>query len=343
MPMPHEEMKRLIMRRLKGTDGTARLRVIEECMSMLPGYRQGPYAELRKWLSEQSEATRTRRKVRHAEEIFVRAEGDARIVLIGPPNAGKSSILKALCGSRVQVGDYPFTTLRPMAATAIINDAQIQLVEIPGLIEGARENKGHGRLYLGAAQDAQAFLLILPLEAGGLDGFVQAIAEVDEVIGGRPALVVATKADLPGADDAVARARERLPGRRMLAISTATGQGLDGLRQAIWEMAGVMRVYSQKETQQVGGSQTGGTQAGGSQTGGTQAGGARPSGSPSRPFILPRGSTVEDLASRVHKDLPGELVKAVVRGPSARFAGQVVGLQHVLMDGDCVELVRRRK
>lgn len=317
MPMPHEDMKRLIVRRLRGTDGAARLRVIEECMEMLPGYRQGPYADLRKWLSLQSQTTRTRRKVRHAEEVFVRAEGDARIVLVGPPNAGKSSILKAICGSQVQVGDYPFTTLRPMAATAVINDARIQLVEVPGLIEGARENRGHGRLYLGAAQDAGGFLLILPLQEGGLDGFMEAIAEVDEVIDDRPSLVVATKADLPGAESAIEQARRSLPGRRMLAVSTVAGAGLDQLKQAIWEMAGLMRVYSEREA-------------------------ARP-GLPSRPFILPRGSRVEDLAESVHKDLPSELARAIVTGPSAKFAGQVVGLQHSLMDGDRVELVRKRK
>ncbi len=139
MPMPHQDMKRLIQRRLKGTDGPQRARVIRECMEMLPGYKQGPYADLRKWLLSQMETTRKRREVRHADGLFVPRDGDARFVLLGPPNAGKSSLLRALCKSSVTVGDYPFTTLRPIAATAIINDARIQLVEIPGLIEGARE------------------------------------------------------------------------------------------------------------------------------------------------------------------------------------------------------------
>jgi len=332
MPMPHEEMRRLIIRRLKGTDGAARMRVIEECMSMLPGYRQGPYAELRKWLAQQAETTRRKRKVLHAEETFVRSQGDARIVLLGPPNAGKSSILRALCGSRVEVGDYPFTTLRPIAATALINGAQVQLVEIPGLIEGAREDRGHGRLYLGAAQDAQAFLLILPLEAGGVTGFAQALAEVEDMVGGRPALVVGTKADLPEAEQVLAEASSRFPGRRVVAISVATGQGLEELRQAIWDMAGLMRVFSRQEQ----------AESSGGRRPKRPIRGDHPSTLGDRPFILPHGSTVEGLASRIHHGLSEGLDKAVVWGPSARFPGQIVGRQHVLQDGDCVELLRRR-
>jgi hypothetical protein len=335
MPMPHEEMKRLIIRRLKGTDGAARMQAIEECMSMLPGYRQGPYADLRKWLVQQAETTRKKRKVPHAEETFVRNQGDARIVLLGPPNAGKSSILRALCGSRVEVGDYPFTTLRPIAAVALINGAQIQLVEIPGLVEGAREGRGHGRLYLGAAQDAQAFLLILPLEPEGVAGFAQALAEVEDVVGGRPALVVGTKSDLPEAGQVLAEACSRFPGHRVVAISVVNGQGIEDLRQAIWDMAGLIRVFSRQEKAESSGVHR--------PIRGDHAStlGDDPSTRGDRPFILPDGSTVEDLASRIHHGLSEGLDKAVLWGPSARFPGQTVGRQHVLQDGDCVELVRR--
>lgn len=312
--MPHEEMKRLIIRRLKGTDGAARLRVIEECMSMLPGYRQGPYADLRKWLQGQAETAKTKRRIRHAEGMFVPKHGDTRMVLLGPPNAGKSSILKALCGSSVQIGDYPFTTLRPIAATALINGAEIQLVEIPGLIEGARQGTGHGRLYLGAAQDAGAFLLILPLETGGMETFAQAMAEIEHVVKGRPSLIVAAKADLPGAEPLLSEARGRFPGRPVIAVSTTTGCGLPELRQAIWDMAGLMRVFAGRSGERA----------------------------PDRPFILPRESTVGDLASRIHTGLSQELDEAAVWGPSARFPGQRVGRRHVLQDGDRVELLRRR-
>ena len=183
MPMPHAEMKRLIQRRLRGTDGAERLKVARECMAMLPGYKQGPYADLRKWLTREMETTRKRREVRHADGTFVPREGDARIVLLGPPNAGKSSLLKGLCGSSVKVGDYAFTTLRPIAATAVINEARIQLVEIPGLIEGAREDRGSGRMYLAAAQDADGYLVVMPLEDSS--GFERFLEEIQHILEGK--------------------------------------------------------------------------------------------------------------------------------------------------------------
>lgn len=309
MPMPHADMKRLIERRLKGTEGTARLQVIKECMSMLPGYKQGPYADLRKWLLLEVEYTRKKREARHAEEMFVPRDGDARVVLLGVPNAGKSSLLRALSRSRVEVGNYAFTTVRPIAATAEINQARIQLVEIPGLIEGARENRGSGRYYLGAAQTADAFLLLMPLEPGGLEGLGLLLEETRDVVGGRPVLVVATKLDLPGARTLLSEAASSLPRYRVVAVSAETGEGIQALVSAIWEAVGLMRVFSKGDD---------------------------------RPFIVPRGSTVRELASFIHKEMEQNLTRASVWGPSAKFPGQTVGRDHVLQDLDRVDLTVRR-
>lgn len=309
MPMPHADMKRLIERRLKGTEGTARLQVIKECISMLPGYRQGPYADLRKWLLLEVESTRKKREARHAEEMFIPRDGDARVVLLGVPNAGKSSLLRALSRSRVEVGSYAFTTVRPIAATAEINQARIQLVEIPGLIEGARENRGGGRYYLGAAQTADAFLLLMPLEPGGLEGLGLLIEETRDVVGDRPALIVATKLDLPGAGTLLSHAKSKLLGHRIVAVSAETGEGVGELVSAIWEAVGLMRVFSKGDE---------------------------------RPFIIPRGSTVRELASFIHKDVERNLTRAAVWGPSARFPGQTVGKNHILQDLDRVDLTIRR-
>ncbi len=317
MPMPHDDMKKLIERRLRGTEGTQRLRVLDECLAMLPGYRQGPYADLRKWILGQKDIVRKRVKARHADGLFVAREGDARIVLLGPPNAGKSSLLKALSASQVTVGDYPFTTLRPIAANVNINGALIQLVEIPGLIEGAREDRGSGRTYLAAANDAHGFLLVLPLEKPSLAGFFAMLAEAREVIGERPFLVVATKSDLQGAQAALssALAESDLSEGRVVSVSSATGYGLETLREKLWEMVGFMRVFSKKTI---------------------------PGSRGDRPFIIPKGETVGYLAARIHKELSAELDRAAVWGPSARFPGQVVGFAHILQDGDRVELLRRK-
>ncbi|HHY44540.1 MAG TPA: TGS domain-containing protein [Firmicutes bacterium] len=316
MPMPHAEMKRLIQRRLKGTDGAERLRVARECLALLPGYKQGPYADLRKWLLAEMDAMRKRRDARHSGGVFIPRDGDARVVLLGPPNAGKSSLLRSLCGSRVEVGDYAFTTQRPIAATLLLNDARIQLVEIPGLIEGAREDRGSGRMYLGAAQEADGYILVLPLEwpeagTNGLkDRLERFLAEAKELFAARRHIVAATKADLPGAEALLRDVCACLPGRRVVPVSTTIGQGLQDLKAAIWDMTGLMRVYSKQSTED-------------------------------RPFIVPRGLTVQGLAEHIHKELGRELEKAAVWGPSAKFPGQVVGRNHGLQDGDTVRLFKK--
>jgi hypothetical protein len=82
------------------------------------------------------------------------AEGAAQIALVGPPNVGKSSLLQALSEIQIKTGDYAFTTLRPVPALTRIHGALVQLVEIPGLIEGAAEDRGGGRALLGVLRSA---------------------------------------------------------------------------------------------------------------------------------------------------------------------------------------------
>ena len=96
MPVPHEEMRRLIKRRITGLEGTDRVKVLRECLEMLPGYYQGPYGELRKWVMELIDQATLRQSVRHHEPYFIPKEGASQVVLVGPPNAGESSFLKAL-------------------------------------------------------------------------------------------------------------------------------------------------------------------------------------------------------------------------------------------------------
>src|SRR5918992_5117898 len=158
MPMPHRTQMQLIRRRLVGKEGSERVRELRAILDELPGYRSGPYADLRKWVQGQLEATRVRGRVVHRDSLAVRREGAAQIALVGPPNAGKSSLLQALSAIQIKTGDYPFTTLRPVPALTRIGGVQIQLVEIPGLIEGASEDRGGGRALLGVLRSADAIV-----------------------------------------------------------------------------------------------------------------------------------------------------------------------------------------
>ncbi len=309
MPMPHEEMRRLIKRRIRGKDGAERIDALKACLDLLPGYYSGPYGELRKWVTEEIAQARVRKQSRHTDSLAVPRQGDAQIVLLGPPNAGKSSLLKALCGRQVAVGDYPFTTLRPIAATALINHAHIQLVEIPGLIEGAHMGKGGGKQLLACARNADGLIYVLPLDDGGMDGLRIVMQEVSHLDLELTPLVVCTKNDLPGADAVWQAVQSEFAAHALLSVSTGTGAGLEALRAAIWSMSGLMRVFPRRNNQ---------------------------SGTP---FILQRDSTLRDFARAVHREIAGRVNKGRVFGESAKFPGQLVGPDHVLLDGDQVEII----
>src|SRR6059058_4883623 len=141
MPMPHRTQMQIIKRRLIGKEGAERLRELRAILQELPGYRNGPYADIRKWVLDQIEETRTRSHAVHRDTIAIRREGVGQVALVGAPNAGKSSLLHALSHVQIKIGDYAFTTLRPVAALTRIGGVLVQLVEIPGLLSGAAEGR----------------------------------------------------------------------------------------------------------------------------------------------------------------------------------------------------------
>src|SRR6187549_1251017 len=194
MPMPHRTFKQVIKRRLVGKDGSERTRELRAILSELPNYKNGPYADLRKWVQEQLEETRGRSRVVHRDSISVPREGAAQIALVGPPNAGKSSLLQALSQIQIKTGDYAFTTTRPVPALTRLRGVLVQLVEIPGLIRGASEGRGGGRALLGVLRGADAMVLCHDA-AASLDDLFDLRAELDAAGISLPTLVAATRAD----------------------------------------------------------------------------------------------------------------------------------------------------
>src|SRR6476469_8616738 len=194
MPMPHRTQMQLIKRRLVGKEGSERTRELRAILAELPNYKNGPYADIRKWVNSQIVETRARGRVLSRDSIAVRREGAAQIALVGPPNAGKSSLLQALSSIQIKTGDYAFTTTRPVPALTRVEGVLVQLVEIPGLIEGAHDGRGDGRALLGVLRGADAMLFCHDAAAPGeelrtvMDELCEAGIEL-------PAAIAATKCD----------------------------------------------------------------------------------------------------------------------------------------------------
>ena len=234
MPMPHRTQQQLIKRRLVGKEGSERIRELRSILAELPGYRNGPYADLRKWVEGELEASRSRKRVVHRDSIGVRREGAAQIALVGPPNAGKSSLLQALSAIQIRTGDYAFTTTRPVASTTRLGGVLVQLVEIPGLIEGAAEDRGGGRALLGVLSTADAILWChacdRPAEELETIRREVAAARID-----LPAILAATKCD-----EAPPPVRSDLP---VIPVSVLDDKSLDRLRDELWALTGLVRIY----------------------------------------------------------------------------------------------------
>lgn len=197
-------------------------------------------------------STATRQAPRFAEKgtggeeawIEVRLKLLADVGLVGLPNAGKSSLLARLTRAHPKVADYPFTTVSPVLGTLDGEDRQAVLADIPGLIEGAAEGAGLGHEFLAHVERCAMLVHLVdvaPLEGepvGNYEAVRKELAAYGAGLERLPELVVLSKRDLvPGesVDEALAEWRQRLGDQVLgvMAVSAATGQGLDELQQRI--------------------------------------------------------------------------------------------------------------
>jgi GTP-binding protein len=164
----------------------------------------------------------------------------ADVGLIGLPNAGKSTLLSRLSHAQPEIADYPFTTKHPNLGLVTIGGERVfVLADLPGLIEGAHSGTGLGHEFLRHVERTRVLVhLVEPLPADGSDplGNYRVVRRELELHGRalaeKPEVVVVSKAELTGAGEVRERLERKL-GRRVLAVSAVTGQGLSQLVGAV--------------------------------------------------------------------------------------------------------------
>jgi len=312
----------------------------------------------------------------------VKKSGDASVALVGFPSVGKSSLISQLTDVESEAGNFAFTTLTCIPGVLHHRGATIQILDLPGLIKGAAEGKGRGREILNVIrscdmvlyvvdpfQDSHFNILDMELwksgmrlnqakpqvfitrtDRGGIvvrstleqtnlsDEEIQSIIRsfgmvsanvtlrtdvtddhiVDTLAGNRiysEAVVVLNKVDLASEKD-LEKARSMLPeGWPVLPVSAKTGQGIEEMKDFIFDNLNFMSIYLKPQGQEA---------------------------DLIEPLIVKNTSTVRDVCVKLHRDFERKFRYARVKGPSAKFDWQRVGLDHLLMDEDLLTIIVRK-
>ncbi|MFQ6070459.1 MAG: GTPase [Candidatus Aminicenantales bacterium] len=305
-----------------------KIEIYEELLSIVPKHKgtEKLRSLLRTKIAKLKQASLKKPAVaRHSTIPYVEKSGAGQVILIGPPNSGKSSLIKCLTNAQPEIGDYPYTTRTPYPAMMKYQNIQIQLVDTPPIMKDYMENWLPELIKV-----ADAVLLVLGLDetdpAETLASLVAKLKERKIVLFSqergqespedtrffrKKTLVVANKKDIQTEEEKLSRLKEFLrPTLNILAVSAPKGQGLEELREQIFRLLDVIRVYSKVP-------------------------GRKPDFDV--PFTLKKGSSVLDLAKAVHKDFWQNLKYARIWSKNT-YQGQKVNRDHILEDEDIIEL-----
>ncbi len=311
--------------------------------------------------------------------FYVKKSGDATVVLVGFPSVGKSTLLNDLTNAESKIAEYEFTTLDIIPGIMEYNGAKIQIFDIPGIITGASKGKGRGREILSVSRNADLILVVMDVfnpehldiimdelrnigirpneeradvtvrqkKIGGLnisstvdltridrrtirsvlneygmhsaDVLIRDNVTVDQFIDSMdvsckyiPTLKVVNKIDL-AQGHYLNEVKSRM--EDAIFISADKGINLEELRKMIFDKLELIRIYLKPQ--------------------GMRA-------DLEEPLIVRDGSTVKDVASKLHRDFVRNFRHAKVWGTSVKFKGQKVGLEHVLDDGDILRIIIKK-
>ena len=310
------------------------------------------------------------------EGYSVRKTGDGTVILLGFPSVGKSTLLNALTNADSPVGDYAFTTLTVIPGTLEYNYAKIQILDVPGVVHGAAAGTGRGREVLAVIRNADLILILIDVfdpehyaalakevyETGvrlnqkrpnvkitktGKGGIsvgttvklskidtktvqdvmrefkitnaniiIREDIDVDQLIDCIednkiyvPKLVVLNKIDMMGKNDLKKIQAIVKPD---ISISAERSVHIDELKEFIFSKLNLIRIYLKEYNKKA---------------------------DLDEPMIMFKSCTLMDLCHKLHKDFEVKFKFAKIWGKSAKYPGQkMVKLEHVLIDGDIVEL-----
>ncbi len=305
-----------------------KLAALEQMLRAIPKHKasEKKQADLKRRISELRAAPKTAKKGAQDDPYHIEKQGAGQVLLFGLPNSGKSSILGALSKAPVKITDFPYGSPLPVPGMIYHEDAPIEMVDLPpvtadhmppGMTNALRNADALALVVdVGDAsvlEDIDILLALLRDKGITFDAQDEEASEdADDALDvGPKGLILCTKVDLPGSADNLEVLRELRSGPPpMLPISAVTGEGLDTMARMLFEMLDMIRVYTKLP------------------------------GKPAdkeKPFVLPSGTTVGELAREVHKDIAERLKYARVWGTNV-FDGQQVHASHVLADRDIVEL-----
>jgi GTP-binding protein len=173
----------------------------------------------------------------------------ADVGLVGMPNAGKSTLLRAISAARPKVAAYPFTTLDPqLGIVDLRGDRRMVFADLPGLIEGAQAGAGLGHAFLRHIERTNLIVHLLDLYppdgSNPADNYRKIRAELESfspLLANKREIIAANKLDLSTGDNALEMLREELPGKEVHAISGVSRSGVDDLLEKVWIVVKQMR------------------------------------------------------------------------------------------------------
>ena len=298
---------------------------LEEMLTIMPKHKGTDKlrADLRRKISRLKAQSQQKKGVSRRESAYsIDREGAAQVVVLGPPNAGKSSLIATLTNATPEVADFPHSTWKPVPGMAPYENIQFQLIDTPPL-----SGEYIDPLFADLIRRGDILVILLDLHGdalGQLESTLSLLKELRIFPEGVPVptdlkkppfikkvLVVVNKMD-ETADEEDYEVFLELSEIKLacLGISTHTKKNLDAFIEKIYDISGIIRVY-------------------------TKVPGKEPD--LSAPFVLPAQSTLGDLAMKIHKDFTKKLKFAKIWG-GAVFDGQMVQKDYVLQDGDVAEI-----